>query len=79
MVSTVQNFLLHHRHNRPIFHLTAGAGKLPESAFFNRDCLRNKTIFIFYIFFASGEGRGKGEGFLVYKEVTTENTVKFRN
>ena len=43
----------------PIFHLTAGAGKLPESAFFNRDCLRNKTIFTFYIFFALGEGRGK--------------------
>ena len=77
VVTTVQNLLLHHRHNRPIFHLMAGAGKLPESTFFNRDCLRNKTIFIFYIFFCVGGG--KGEGFLVYKEVTTENTVKFRN
>ena len=59
LVTTVQNFLLHHRHNRPIFHLTAGAGKLPESTFFNRDCLRNKTIFIFYIFLRGGMEGGR--------------------
>ena len=58
VVTTVQNFLLHHRHNRPIYHLMAGAGKLPESTFFNRDCLRNKTIFIFYIFFLRGGREG---------------------
>ena len=67
VITTVQNFLLHHKH----------AGKPPESIFFNRDWLGNKTIFIFYNFFWCG-GR-KGEGFLVYKEVTTENTVTFRN
>ena len=75
-MTIVQNFLLHLRHNRPIFHLTAVAGKLPESTFFNRDCLRNKLFFL-YIYFLRG-GR-KGEGFLVYKDVTTENAVKFRN
>ena len=63
-MTTVQNFLLHHRHNRPIFHLTAVAGKLPESTFFNRDCLRNETIFNFLYFFCLGGG--KGEGFLDY-------------
>ena len=35
----------------------AGAGKLPESTFFNRDWLRNETIFI--CFFGGGGG---GEG-----------------
>ena len=74
-MTIVQNFLLHLRHNRPIFHLTAVAGKLPESTFFNRDCLRNKLFFYIYIYFLCGGG--KGEGFLVYKDVTTENTVKF--
>ena len=79
VVTTVQNFLLHQRHNRPIFHLMAGAGKLPESTLFNRDCMRNNTTFIFYIFGGWGGEGGKGEEFLVYKEVATENTVKFRN
>ena len=54
----------------------AGAGKLPESTFFNRDWLRNETIFICF-WGGGGWGRGKGEGFLGYKEVTTENTVQF--
>ena len=60
MVTTVQNFLLHHRHNRPIYHLMAGAGKLPESTFFNRDWLRNKTIFIFIFLYFGGVGGREG-------------------
>ena len=60
VVTTVQNFLLHQRHNRPIFHLMAGAGKLPESTLFNRDCMRNNTTFIFYIFGGWGGGREGG-------------------
>ena len=39
----------------------AGAGKLPESTFFNRDWLRNKTVFIFIcLYFGGGWGKGRG-------------------
>ena len=58
-MTIVQNFLLHLRHNRPIFHLTAVAGKLPESTFFNRDCLRNKLFFYIYIYFVWGREGGR--------------------
>ena len=54
----------------------AGTGILPESTFFNRYWLRNKTIFIF-IFFLFFYFWGKGERSLGYKEVTTENTAQF--
>ena len=55
----------------------AGTGILPESTFFNRYWLRNKTFFFFIFLFLGDGGRGKGEGSLGYKEVTTENTAQF--
>ena len=48
MITTVQNFLLHHKH----------AGKPPVSTFFNRDWLGYKIIFIFYNFFWWGGREG---------------------
>ena len=55
----------------------AGAEILPESTFFNRYRLRNKTIVIFIFLFWGDGGRGKREGSLGYKDVTTENTAQF--
>ena len=56
----------------------AGAGKLPESTFFNAIVVIGCEMKLFYLFFGGVGGGGKGEGFLGYKEVTTENTVQFR-